>query len=338
MKNTTPLRSRFIIVVLAITLFGAFATSASAAGKRYGIFVGINDYPGDDNDLNGAVNDAKNLRNLLISKFRFLSANTTLLLDNNATRDNILGKIKSYSTFVDPGDELVFQYSGHGTLFPDVYSDVIDETKKVEVDIPLEDGTRYQLPLDYYDSALVPWDYDSTTSGKNWRGLILDDELYDLFSAITNRGATVVFISDSCHSGTVGKLGANVKFRFMRPERAFKVSNLADAKFKKPKNQKRAGDPKFNNNYIALTAARDDEVAWDGGNSNIPGGLFTSTLIEIIQGSKTPLTYRRLLALVQSNQDVLKSNQHPQLDRRFGNADSRIFEPVPVPVKTTRKQ
>ena len=313
------------ICAIVITTFTAFAANTMAAGKKYAVFVGINDYPGTENDLNGAVNDAQNFKKLLTTKFRYPAANTTTLLDSAATRENIISQIKAYGALVGPGDILVFQYSGHGTLFPDIYSDVIDETKKVSVDIPLQDGSRYQLPLDYYDSAIVPWDADDKSSSRTWQNLILDDELYDMFSKITAKGATVVFISDSCHSGSVGKAQQR-KFRYMPTERALKIASVADLRKPDPSKQTKGSAPIFNNHYIVLTAARDDEVAWDGNESAIPGGLFTSSLIGVINSSKTPLTYSSLLSYVAPK--MAGENQHPQLDRRFGNVNARLFEPI----------
>jgi len=294
-----------------------------AAGKKYAVLVGINDYPGDENDLNGAVNDAQNFKKLLTTKFRFPTANTTMLLDSAATRANIISQIKAYGGLVGSGDILLFQYSGHGTLFPDIYSDVIDETKKVAVDIPMQDGSHYRLPLDYYDSAIVPWDADDKSSSRTWQNLILDDELYDMFSKITAKGATVVFISDSCHSGSVGK-AQQMKFRYMPTEKALKIASLADLKKSDPSKQIKGSEPIFNNRYIVLTASRDDEVAWDGNESAIPGGLFTSSLIGVINSSKVPLTYSSLLSYTAARM----KDQHPQLDRRFGNVSAKLFEPI----------
>jgi hypothetical protein len=325
MKNKLRNAKYFVIFAIFITAFTAFAADTMAVGKKYAVFVGINDYPGEKDDLRGAVNDAVNFKELLTAKFGYPAANTTTLLNSNATRGNIIAKIEAYGAVVGRGDILVFQYSGHGTLIPDIYSDVIDETKKVEVDIPLEDGSRYQLPLDYYDSAIVPWDSDDTSSGRTWQNLILDDELYDMFSKITAKGATVVFVSDSCNSGSVGK-AQKMKFRLLPAERALKIKSLADLKRADPSKQKKGVAPNFNNRYIALTAAQDDEVAWDGNQSSIPGGLFTSTLIAVIKASRTPLTYSSLIRFVAPK--MAGDNQHPQLDRRFGNPNARLFEPI----------
>ena len=313
------------ITAVVISTFTAFTANTFASGKKYAIFVGINDYPGTENDLTGAVNDAKNFKDLLTTKFGFPVANTTTLLDSAATRENIISHITAYGALVGSGDILVFQYSGHGTLIPDIYSDVLDETTKVSVDIPRQDGTRYQLPPDYYDSAIVPVDSEDKSSDRPWQNLILDDELYDMFSKITAKGATVVFISDSCHSGTVGK-AQQMKFRYMPTEKALNIASLADLKKPDPSKQKRATAPVFNNRYIVLSASRDDEVAWDGNDGIIPGGLFTTTLINRINASKVPLTYSSLIPEVAAR--MHSQNQHPQLDRRFGNVNARLFEPI----------
>jgi hypothetical protein len=335
MKNSN-FRTITILSIMAVSMIAAFGTNALAFGKKYAVLAGINDYPGDDMDLNGAVNDSQNMKKLLTTKFGFPATNVTMLLDAQATRENILGQLRMYGNLVGLGDELVFHYSGHGTLFPDIYSDIVDETTKTEVDITQEDGSHYRVPLDYYDSAIVPWNFDSSASGKAWKGLILDDELYGVFSAITGKGATVVFISDSCHSGSIGKAEANgIKARFMKPERVFKAKSLADVKFKKPLRQiTRTTPPNFNNRYIVLGAAQDNETALDGGNPTMPGGLFTSTLVQVINASNGPMTYDRLIGLISPR---MHDEQHPRLESRFGDKESNLFQPVLTPIRPVKK-
>jgi hypothetical protein len=312
-----------VMVVLAVS-----AVAVPAKDKKYGILVGITDYPGLDGDLPGAAPDAKNMRNLLMSKYGFSPANTALVLDREATRENIIAKIKAYGQLVGAGDVLVFHYSGHGSLFWDMYSEELDETQKVEV-------PKYKIPLDYYDSTIVPWDAALKTSGKAWGNQILDDELYNLFSEITKKGATVVFISDSCHSGTISKAekGAATRIRFMAPEQALGVPSIADVKLSKPASQVKVGSRNMNGSYIVLSAATDGQSALDfTDRENRSFGLFTDTLIRVLNGSKGPLTYKRLMelvgAMVARDASSVKADQNPQLDTRFGSGDTLLFEPI----------
>jgi hypothetical protein len=102
--------------------------------------------------------------------------------------------------------------------------------------------------------------------------------------------------------------------------------------FETPANQVKAGPVAPNPYYITITAAKDNEFALDDSESDTPGGLFTEILIHMIRSSKTPLTYRRLIALVQpkvaDSSSKHSNQQHPQIDPRFGNANTLLFEPV----------
>jgi hypothetical protein len=331
------LRSTVAIAVLAMCL--ALAGTAAAKGKKFGLFVGINKYPEPTNTLYGAVNDAKNMKALLESpRFGFMAANDVILTDQQATRAAILSNLTALGAKAGAGDLLVFQYSGHGTLFPDKYSDEVDEAQKTELHVVFEDGSKLDIPSDYYDSAICPWDLDSESSGKNWGNLILDDELYDAFAPLTARGVQVVFIADSCHSGSVakaGKLGGQV--RFANPFALRKVNSFADMKLTAPAGQQKIRARQLPGNYLALTAAKDNEFAMDSSGAKIPSGLFTTTLIDTINANnstKAPLTYARLIGLttgkVATVSLTMNNNQHPQLDSRFGNPSATIFS---IPLK-----
>ena len=67
-------------------------------------------------DLEGAVNDALQLRDLLIKKYKFDPKNVVLLKDSEATADRILDTLQTH--LVDaakPGDVSFFYYAGHGS-------------------------------------------------------------------------------------------------------------------------------------------------------------------------------------------------------------------------------
>jgi metacaspase-1 len=140
--------------------------------------VGINDYPGTANDLQGCVNDANDWSALLTG----LGFQTSVLLNSQATRANIRTQLTDLVTSAAEGDVIVFTYSGHGTQVADTGGDEIDS----------------------YDEAIYIYD-----------GSMADDDLRVIIDQI-NPKATLVVISDSCFSGTVTRmLGVTARPRFM---------------------------------------------------------------------------------------------------------------------------
>jgi hypothetical protein len=144
------------------------------------VCIGINNYPGTANDLQGCINDANDWAALLLG-FGF-SVNT--ILDAQATRQNVKAALGDLVGATGAGDVVVFTYSGHGTQVFDISGD---------------EG-------DTYDEAIYVYD-----------GTVLDDELRDIIKNI-NPQATLVVISDSCFSGTVTRIAPEAgKPRYMPP-------------------------------------------------------------------------------------------------------------------------
>lgn len=127
--------------------------------------VGINNYPGFQNDLQGCVNDANDWAALL----DHAGFQVVKILDDQATRSNMLNKLNDLVVNAAAGDEIVFTYSGHGTQVADRSGDEIDG----------------------YDEALYVYD-----------GSIIDDELRAILQK-TPADVHVVVVADSCFSGTV---------------------------------------------------------------------------------------------------------------------------------------
>ena len=142
------------------------------------ICVGINNYPGTSNDLQGCVNDARDW-SAALNNFGF---ETSLMLDSQATRQNVKTALGDLVASADEGDVIAFTYSGHGTQV---------------IDFSGDEG-------DTYDEAIYVYD-----------GTILDDDLRAIINKI-NPKATLIVISDSCFSGSVTRLiPENAKPRFM---------------------------------------------------------------------------------------------------------------------------
>ncbi len=136
--------------------------------------VGINDYPGTQNDLAGCVNDITNVYDVLVKYFGFASSDITLLSDKRATKGAILAGLKRLLARRGAGDTLVFHYSGHGSQVRDAEGDELDDAQ---------------------DEIICPYDFDWDT------GFIKDDDFAALFSDLPKNVHLEVLL-DSCHSGT----------------------------------------------------------------------------------------------------------------------------------------
>lgn len=328
-------RAIFIAFIFLIAV-----SAASAKGRKFGLFVGINAYQGGINPLKGAVNDATKMKAAMISKFGFNAADTTLLTDAAATRQAILANLQKYQALAGSGDLLVFHYSGHGTLFPDAYSEEQDETKLIYMEAPNDKGVmEVMYERGTYDSAIVPVDARSTTSGKPWRNLILDDELYAIFSAVTRNGAQVVLISDSCHSGSIDRAkvtkGARAKTQSLA--KVFGVRSFGDLALEKPASVRATRTPPpAKGLYISMTGSKDDEFSLDVPlKDGTTMGLFTFGLLTYMPrviNPASPMSYEMLMkavspAVAQLAKDRFSNNQNPQLNFDFGDPKGPIFSP-----------
>ena len=141
---------------------------------KLALIIGIN-YTGTDNQLNGCINDANNVKNLLINNFGFKDDNIALLTDeteDKPTRNNILKYLYDLLTnCVDEDvDQVFFSYSGHGSYRQDKNGDEKDRK----------------------DELLVPLDLK----------IISDDELNCVFNLIQLHSKCFCLF-DCCHSGTI---------------------------------------------------------------------------------------------------------------------------------------
>ena len=333
--NKNNMRSFFVkALMLGLLLTVGGTAVAEAKGRKFGLLVGINKYPDTIGQLGGCVNDVLKMKSTLTSRYGFKAADLTTLTDAQATRAAIIAKMQAYQKLAGAGDIFVMHYSGHGSLFPDAYSEIKDETKLLYYEDPESGEVVY--PRGKYDANIVPVDGDKNTSGKPWGNLILDDELYNMFSAFTAKGAQVVFVSDSCFSGSIAKATGKlaVKERFVPLHKVRGAKNFESLKFKEPATKGFESAPATTNMrglYLTLTGANAEETALDGGTPGVRMGLFTSNLVRILNTpTAAKMDYAQLMTSV--NKDVskyaldnLQHNQNPQLDASFGNPKSVIF-------------
>jgi hypothetical protein len=121
--------------------------TAYASGPKDGgvwaVVVGIDDYPGTDADLNAAVADAREVDSALAA-YGVPATHRLLLLDQQATADNIRGGLAWMAARTTADSTAVFFYSGH--------------VRQVAGD-PDRDG-------EYVDEAIVAADGDNVYDGQ----------------------------------------------------------------------------------------------------------------------------------------------------------------------------
>ncbi|MBF0535562.1 MAG: caspase family protein [Nitrospirae bacterium] len=159
-------------------------------GRYFALIIGINKYkniPG----LTTAVGDAKKVAEVLKDKYGF---EVKTMLDENATKDNIIDEINMYREKLSADDKFLVYYAGHGYF---------------------EKGNQkgYWLPVDAVDSRTTKW--------------ILVDEITSELNLI--RAKQILIVADSCYSGTFNRgveirltsnnsKGANINYQDDRVE------------------------------------------------------------------------------------------------------------------------
>ena len=156
------------------------------------LVIGINRYADSGiTDLPGAVNDARNMRDLLSGHLGFDPGQIRVLTDTQATREGILDGVRDWLVAgTRPGARALLYFAGHGYYQPD------------------RDGDE----PDGQDEALVPhdaWIESATDSPMRVANLILDDEIGALFDGLADRWAYLIV--DSCFSGTITPLAGGTR-------------------------------------------------------------------------------------------------------------------------------
>ncbi len=258
--------------------------------------IGINDYPGTGSDLSGCVNDVNDWKAALQQR----GFAVTTLLDRDATKRNMVEALGKLLRDAAAHDTVVFQYSGHGSYVADVSGD--------------EDDGR--------DEVLCPSDIGAGA-------YLSDDELYELFT-MTKTGVKVIFLSDSCHSGTVSKFRAAtdvgdkvVKSRFLPPGtflRDFEIPATARAATGRGSRQRRA------HRAMLISGCMDNQTSADAWFNNRPNGAFTYYALKALKEVPANATYAQWHSKIRDYIPNVYYNQAPNLYATKGQAHWHLFE------------
>jgi hypothetical protein len=280
-------------------------------------------------NLDGAVNDAQAMADLLTSpKFAF-PANQVVLLTNPApprprsgvivlpaaetNRDGILAAMQKYLVDLPQrGDTVVFYDASHGSLR------VNSKGNKLTV---LVNGQYVHA-----DSTLVP--SDAYKGGYDVR----DREMTRIFNAALDKGIHLTAIFDSCHSGGLSR---GIGPRYRERALAFDPRDIAEAPDLLPNGQLRpALTQREDNQALVFSAAQQDQTAKEmppSATATEPHGAFTAALVEALEAlpASTPasVVYQRVKAVLEGGS---VPDQEPDLDATAARRQQPLFGGTPA--------
>lgn len=239
-------------------------------------------------DLEGAVNDATQLRDLLIRKYGFAEKNIVFLKNDEATADRILDTLQKH--LVDdaqPGDVSFFYYAGHGSRIRNTLT----------------------TNSSGMDSTLIPAD---TLLGVPD---IRSKELNRIYLQARKKKVELTVVEDSCYSGA-GTRGPRPggRVRAADPDPAQSVSEAAD------------GPLPEQEGVLFFSAAQDYQPAQEVQDDRMGHhGAFTWGLLQVLASSgndeRVDRIFQRTRALMQSKVE----NQEPVLLGTGGREQRGIF-------------
>lgn len=172
-----------LVKMLAGALVGLGLAAGGAGAATFGLVVGAGDYGNRFLDLDGAVPDARDIARAL----RTLDpVRVVTLVDAEATRAAVVAAWRGILAEARPGDLVVFSYAGHGGQMPERHPDN-------------EADGRDEL-------LILPGFAWNPGGGRPLNDqFIVDDELNAWFLDASDRGISVIFVADACHSGTLDR-------------------------------------------------------------------------------------------------------------------------------------
>lgn len=264
--------------------------------KKRALLVGINRYPDPENALRGCLNDVRQVGDLLRGHFGFGgNGSVRLLTDRQATTAAIVVGLHWLVDDAEPGDVLVFHYSGHGSQVPDRHGDEADGL----------------------DEIICPYDLD-------WDDPFTDDDLHDIVRGLP-ASVNLTVILDSCHSGTgLRELTVEAmasRSRWLDPPARLRRRPRADLVMR------RFGAGAAECGAILIAGCRSDQASADADIGGEYHGALTYFLCRAIEELAFTASYRAVIArtrrLIQSN----GYEQVPQLEGPAALLHGEILAP-----------
>lgn len=282
----------FFIIIVFIASFEVFTQTKRA------LIVGIDKYEPREtsnqkslrrkwSNLDGAVNDALAVKEVLIAQFGFSEDNIYLLLDSlnssgfQASRENIISSIEEkLINQSKKGDIIFFYYAGHGSQ--------IKNSKSPEED--------------KMDETIVP--SDSYLSQENDIRDIRDKELALLFNQLVDKGVILTLVFDSCHSGSIAR-GREDDY-IVRKLEPIEIDVADSEVYPKPEDRERGA--------LVISAAQDYQTAKETKDDyGQPHGAFTSAFLKTLRSYSTSESVISLYSSIKAIVESTGRDQFPVL-------------------------
>lgn len=290
----------------------------------YALLVGINQYhPGSRvPHLKGCVNDILGMQAYLEGRLSTDGFHLQMqtLLDEQATRQNIIDGFRQHLSRAKSDDVVLFYYAGHGA-----------QASAPEAFWPVS-PSRMMETLVCYDSRIDRDHWD-----------LADKELAQLISEVARSQPHITVVLDCCHSGSgtraiVGTRRAEPDVRerplesfLVTVEEAITIEQQAQQQQKQQSNTSAtrslspAGMQLPAGRHVVLAACQNIEEAKEYLGSGQPRGAFSYFLQDSLNKSSGRLSYRDLFkqtsALIHSNTPA----QSPQLDATHAEDLEQLF-------------
>lgn len=277
-----------VLLVSALCL----TTLLSYSQTKRGLIIAIGDYPENTEwrDISSA-NDVPLIRSAM-QKQGFQSENINVLLNEQATKDKIVGAINDLISRSKTGDIVILHFSSHGQQIEDDNGD----------------------ELDGYDEAIVAYGAPAKyTPDYDFSQHLRDDELEILLQNLRLKvgptGDVIVFV-DACHSGTVsrGEISRGGMPAYQRPDYQPGNGKKDVGMYQTAKKMK--VDASLLSPMVVVSASQASEVNYEYKGA----GSLSTAISRSVDKLNPSMSYRAFFAQILKEMSSLAPSQKPAIE------------------------
>lgn len=266
----------------------------------YALLVGIDKYPPPIPSLAGCVNDMLAVKRFLENRTQPGKLHLEVLMNEQATRMNVVEKFESHLGIAGPEDVAFFYYSGHGSQEP-----------AHEVFWSVEPDKKNETLVCYDSRSLDGMD-------------LADKELATLIEVVARKNPHFLVIMDCCNSGsgTRATHSDDEEAEFLARQIPGPTALRSLDSYILPRNLSLdrstfvAEDQQIivpEGRHVALSASQPFQLAKETRLGGERRGVFTYSLLEVLQQSNGEFSYADIMRRVRTLVAQRTYDQNPQL-------------------------